>query len=219
LLFTGPINCGYTFAMAQDQNEKIDGKLSGYLDGQFLIAMPTMADSRFSRSVIYLCAHSADGAMGIVINRRAQNINFLELLEQLEIRPDDNKKNSPTNLGDMTVHVGGPVETGRGFVLHSSDYFVADSTLPIDEGVSLTATIDILRAIATGSGPDKSLLALGYAGWAPGQLENEIQANGWLNCPSDPELIFDANLDQKYEQALALIGIDPSYLVNDAGHA
>ncbi|GBF27829.1 hypothetical protein MnTg02_02888 [bacterium MnTg02] len=192
---------------------------SAYLDGQFLIAMPTMGDPRFDRSVIYVCAHSADGAMGIVINQRAPNINFVELLEQLEIHPDENQIETPSNFDDMAVHVGGPVETGRGFVLHSSDYYVADSTLPIDDGVFLTATIDILRAIATGSGPDRSLLALGYAGWAPGQLESEIQSNGWLNCPSDPDLIFDGKLEKKYHQALAKMGIDPSHLVNDAGHA
>lgn len=195
------------------------GDDSAYLDGQFLIAMPTMGDPRFDRSVIYVCAHSADGAMGIVINQRAPNINFVELLEQLQIHPEENQLKAPSNLDDMAVHVGGPVETGRGFVLHSSDYYVADSTLPIDDGVYLTATIDILRAIATGSGPDRSLLALGYAGWAPGQLESEIQSNGWLNCPSDTDLIFDGELDKKYHQALAKMGIDPSHLVNDAGHA
>ena len=205
--------------MAQTQNRKRNDDAADYLDGQLLVAMPTMGDSRFSRSVIYLCAHSADGAMGIVINRRAPNIAFLDLLEQLEIHPEDVPTNAPENLDSMTVHVGGPVETGRGFVLHSSDYYAADSTLPIDEGVSLTATIDILRAIASGSGPHRSLLALGYAGWAPGQLENEIQSNGWLNCPSDPDLIFNGELEKKYKQVLAKIGIDPSHLVNDAGHA
>jgi putative transcriptional regulator len=119
----------------------------------------------------------------------------------------------------MAVHLGGPVETGRGFVLHSADYFKAESTLPIDESVCLTATIDILRDIAKGSGPHKALLALGYAGWAPGQLENEIQSNGWLNCPADPELIFDPEVDRKYTRALGSLGIDPIRLVNDSGHA
>jgi putative transcriptional regulator len=117
------------------------------------------------------------------------------------------------------VHLGGPVETGRGFVLHSADYFKAESTLPIDESVCLTATIDILRDIAKGTGPDKALLALGYAGWAPGQLESEIHANGWLNCPADPELIFDPEVDRKYLRALGKLGIDPIRLVNDSGHA
>ena len=119
----------------------------------------------------------------------------------------------------VAVHLGGPVETGRGFVLHSADYFKAESTLPIDESVCLTASIDILRDIAKGTGPDKALLALGYTGWAPGQLESEIQANGWLHCAADSELIFDPEVDRKYNRALVKIGIDPSRLVRDAGHA
>lgn len=181
--------------------------------------MPAMGDPRFARAVIYMCAHSADGAMGIIINQRAPNISFTELLEQLNIVPPQDRISLPSSLGAMAVHLGGPVETGRGFVLHSADYFKAESTLPIDESVCLTATIDILRDIAKGSGPDKALLALGYAGWAPGQLENEIQANGWLNCPADPELIFDPEVDRKYSRALHKIGIDPIRLVNDSGHA
>jgi putative transcriptional regulator len=191
----------------------------GYLDGQLLIAMPAMGDPRFARSVIYLCAHSADGAMGIIINQRAPNISFTELLEQLNIVPAQDRISLREGLHAMAVHLGGPVETGRGFVLHSADYFKAESTLPIDEAVCLTATIDILRDIAKGGGPDKALLALGYAGWAPGQLENEIQSNGWLNCPADPGLIFDPEVDRKYTRALHKIGIDPIRLVNDAGHA
>jgi putative transcriptional regulator len=192
----------------------------GYLDGQLLIAMPAMGDPRFSRSVIYLCAHSSEGAMGIIINQRAPNISFTELLEQLNIIvPSEDSISLPPRLSAMSVHLGGPVETGRGFVLHSADYFKAESTLPIDESVCLTATIDILRDIAKGSGPNKALLALGYAGWAPGQLENEIQANGWLNCPADPELIFDPEVDRKYNRALGSLGIDPIRLVNDSGHA
>ncbi|MHA1572420.1 MAG: YqgE/AlgH family protein [Alphaproteobacteria bacterium] len=191
----------------------------GYLDGQLLIAMPAMGDPRFSRSVIYLCAHSYEGAMGIIINQRAPNISFTELLEQLNIVPSEDRIALPSSLSAMEVHLGGPVETGRGFVLHSADYFTAESTLPIDESVCLTATIDILRDIAKGSGPNKALLALGYAGWAPGQLEDEIQANGWLNCPGDPELIFDPELDHKYARAFGSLGIDPIRLVNDSGHA
>ncbi len=191
----------------------------GYLDGQLLVAMPSMGDPRFSRSVIYLCAHSSEGAMGIIINQRAPNISFTELLEQLNIVPTEDRISVPSGLSAMAVHLGGPVETGRGFVLHSADYFKSESTLPIDESVCLTATIDILRDIAKGSGPNKVLLALGYAGWAPGQLEDEIQSNGWLNCPADPELIFDPEVDRKYTKALGSIGIDPIRLVNDSGHA
>ncbi|MGB6949489.1 MAG: YqgE/AlgH family protein [Methyloceanibacter sp.] len=191
----------------------------GYLDGSLLVAMPAMGDPRFSRSVIYMCAHSPDGAMGIIINQRAPNISFSELLEQLEIAPPKERIRLRSGQGGMAVHLGGPVETGRGFVLHSADYFKAESTLPIDESVCLTATIDILRDIAKGSGPDKALLALGYAGWAPGQLESEIQANGWLHCNADPELIFDPEVNRKYTRALGKIGIDPTRLVNDLGHA
>ena len=192
---------------------------SGYLDGQLLIAMPGMSDKRFARSVIYMCAHSADGAMGLIVNQRAPHISFAELLGQLSIAGDAGPKGRLRSQIEVDVHVGGPVDTGRGFVLHSADYFAADSTLPIDAEVSLTATVDILKAIAGGTGPSRAMLALGYAGWREGQLEDEIAANGWLNCPCDPELLFDRNLDRKYERALAKIGIDPSHLVAEAGHA
>jgi putative transcriptional regulator len=192
----------------------------GYLEGQLLIAMPIMTDKRFARSVIYMCAHSPEGAMGLIINQRASHISFRELLKQLGIGPGKGEGiELDLDLADMAVHVGGPVETGRGFVLHSSDYHAADSTLSIDDDVSLTATIDILRAIAGGKGPDKAILALGYAGWRAGQLESEIQANGWLHCPADPELLFDRDLELKYTRAMSKIGIDPSHLVSDAGHA
>jgi putative transcriptional regulator len=191
----------------------------GYLDGQLLIAMPVMSDPRFARSVIYLCAHSEDGAMGLVINQRASHISFPDLLERLGLVPGETNGHLSDDARSMSIYVGGPVETSRGFVLHSSDYFANDSTLPIEDGVCLTATIDILKAIAAGEGPHRAILALGYAGWSPGQLESEIQANGWLNCPADMDLIFDPDVDAKYARALAKIGIDPSHLVNDAGHA
>lgn len=194
------------------------GRKSGYLDGQLLIAMPYMSDKRFARSVIYMCAHSAQGAMGLIVNQRAPHISFADLLEQLSIDGDEDGQRLDL-VSEVDVHVGGPVETGRGFVLHSSDYFAADSTLPIDADVSLTATVDILKAIAGGKGPSRAILALGYAGWRPGQLEDEIQANGWLHCPSDLDLLFDRNLEQKYERALSKLGIDPSHLVSEAGHA
>jgi putative transcriptional regulator len=191
----------------------------GYLDGQMLIAMPTMRDERFTRSVIYVCAHSSEGAMGIVVNQPASNINFPDLLVQLEVIPASDLIQLPRRAGSVKVLKGGPVETGRGFVLHSADFFIENSTLPIDEGVCLTATLDILKAIARGNGPASALLALGYAGWAPGQLENEIQENGWLHCPADPELIFGQDTDQKYEKALKKIGIALGMLSSDAGHA
>jgi putative transcriptional regulator len=192
---------------------------SGYLEGQFLIAMPGMEDGRFARSVIYVCAHSSDGAMGIVINQLAPQIDFVELLVQLDIVPEAPEIRLPSSVTGMQVHRGGPVETGRGFVLHSADYFAENSTLSIDDRICLTATLDILKAIASGSGPDNAMLALGYAGWGPGQLEVEIQANGWLSCEAQAELIFDGNLDTKYERALGLLGVDPAMLSGEAGHA
>jgi putative transcriptional regulator len=184
---------------------------SGYLTGELLVAMPQMRDERFERSVIYVCAHTADGAMGLVINRLVDGINFPDLLNQLGIR-------SEHETPEIRIHFGGPVETGRGFVLHSSDY-VQDATLLIDGKVGLTATIDILKTIADGEGPENSLLALGYAGWAPGQLDQEIQANGWLNVPVDDDLIFGRETETKWERAMSKIGIDFSMLSGDAGHA
>ena len=191
----------------------------GYLDGQMLIAMPAMSDERFSRSLIYVCAHSSEGAMGIVVNQPAQNVKFPDLLVQLEVIPAGERIQLPTRAEDVTVLKGGPVETGRGFVLHSADFFIENSTLPIDEGICLTATLDILKAIARGNGPASAVLALGYAGWAPGQLEEEIQQNGWLHCAADPDLVFGGDIEGKYERALRKIGIDLGMLSSEAGHA
>jgi putative transcriptional regulator len=184
-----------------------------------LIAMPAMLDERFARSLIYICAHSSEGAMGIVVNHPAPNINFSDLLVKLDVIPATDVIRLPSRAEVVKVMRGGPVETERGFVLHSSDFFIENSTLPIDEGICLTATIDILKAIARGEGPVSAILALGYAGWAPGQLETEIQANGWLHCAADPELIFGADTGAKYERALKKIGIDPGMLSSDSGHA
>lgn len=182
---------------------------SGYLTGQLLIAMPQMEDPRFARSVVYLCAHTADGAMGLVINKLVENVTFPDLLEQLNIGT------GPVDRS-IRVHFGGPVETGRGFVLHTADY-VQDATLMIDRRVALTATVDILKAIAEGGGPNHSLLALGYAGWAPGQLESEIQGNGWLSCQADTELVFGDTLEDKWTRAMSKIGIDPDKLAKLSG--
>ena len=190
----------------------------GYLDGQMLIATPTMSDDRFARSLIYVCAHSSEGAMGIVVNQPANNIKFPDLLVQLNVVEDEDAIDVSSLIDEVKVMKGGPVETGRGFVLHSADFFIENSTLPIDEGICLTATIDILKAMAKGSGPSSAILALGYAGWAPGQLESEIQTNGWLHCPADPELIF-GEPEQKYEKALRKLGIAPGMLSSDVGHA
>ena len=195
------------------------GPARGYLDGQMLIAMPTMRDERFVRSVIYVCAHSSEGAMGIVVNQPASNIKFSDLLVQLEVIPEAELIELPPRAGTVTVLKGGPVETGRGFVLHSADFFIENSTLPIDEGVCLTATLDILKAIARGDSPKSAILALGYAGWAPGQLESEIHQNGWLHCAADPELIFGTDVEGKYGKALRKIGIEPGKLSSESGHA
>ena len=191
----------------------------GYLDGQLLVAMPVMGDPRFERSVIYLCAHSADGAMGIMVNRPAGSIDFPELLVQLNIINKDDQIKLPQTAESMQVLRGGPVDTGRGFVLHSSDFYIENATLRIDQDICLTATIDILKAIAKGNGPKHAILALGYAGWRPGQLEAEIQGNGWLHCDADADLVFGDDVDEKYARALRKIGIDPGMLSNDAGHA
>jgi len=191
----------------------------GYLDGQMLIAMPSMLDERFMRSLIYICAHSSEGAMGIVVNHPASNINFSDLLVKLDVVPKSERIQLPTRAEGVKVMRGGPVETERGFVLHSADFFIENSTLPIAEGIWLTATIDILKAIARGEGPASAILALGYAGWAPGQLENEIQGNGWLHCTADPELVFGTDIDSKYDRALKKIGIELGMLSSEAGHA
>jgi putative transcriptional regulator len=191
----------------------------GYLDGQMLIAMPTMGDERFSRAVIYVCAHSSEGAMGIVVNQPAGNIKFPDLLVQLEVIPASERIQLPVRAEDIKVLKGGPVETGRGFVLHSADFFIENSTLPIDDGICLTATLDILKAIARGDGPASAILALGYAGWAPGQLESEIQGNGWLHCAPDSDLIFGTDIGGKYGKALKKLGVDVGMLSSEAGHA
>lgn len=184
-----------------------------------LVAMPGMLDERFQRTVIYMCAHSAEGAMGIVLNKPATDLRLSDLLVQLEIIPEKDVIRLPKRVGHMHVLMGGPVETSRGFVLHTPDYSIQQSTLPIDEGVCLTATIDILRAIAKGAGPSVALLALGYASWSAGQLESEIQANGWLSCPADRQLVFEAPIEVKYDLALRRIGIDLGMLSSQAGHA
>ena len=191
----------------------------GYLDGQMLVAMPSMSDDRFQRTVIYICAHSAEGAMGIVLNKPAADLSFSDLLVQLDVIRERDEIRVPSRVDRMRVLMGGPVETSRGFVLHTPDFFIDQSTLPIDDDICLTATIDILRAIAKGKGPESAVLALGYAGWSAGQLETEIQANGWLNCAADPNLIFGAPLESKYDLALRKIGIDLGMLSSQAGHA
>ena len=184
---------------------------NNYLSGQLLIAMPSMADPRFERSVIYICAHNSDGAMGLLVNRPFESLSFSELLGQLEI--DLNDEMSP-----VRVMFGGPVEQERGFVLHSPDY-LQDASLVVDENVVLTATVEVLQAIADGIGPKNYLLALGYAGWDAGQLDSEIKNNGWLSVGSDHDLIFGSDSESKWLNAMTKIGIDPHMLSDDAGHA
>ena len=183
----------------------------GYLEGQLLIAMPAMADRRLARTLIYLCAHSPDGAMGLVVNKLMVSITFPELLTQLGIVP-------PKSKADIRVHFGGPVEPGRGFVLHSRDY-LQEGTLEITDNIALTATIDILKEIAVGGGPKRNLLALGYVGWGPGQLESQIQDNAWLNVDPSDGLLFDPDLDTKWKRAMQKLGIDFSMLSGKAGRA
>ena len=183
------------------------------LSGKLLIAMPAMGDPRFERSVVYVCAHNDDGAMGIIVNKPVPELRFADLLEQLGIpRPDKGAR-------DIRVHFGGPVEGGRGFVLHSSDYESEGGTMRIDEEVSMTATLDILRRIAAGDGPKSSMLALGYAGWGPGQLEREITENAWLTGPARSDILFGRANEHKWAAALKAIGVDPQTLSSSAGHA
>ncbi|WP_445376642.1 YqgE/AlgH family protein [Niveispirillum fermenti] len=188
-----------------------DKKSLTSLTGQLLIAMPQMPDPRFEKSVIYICAHNADGAMGLVVNKLFDGIGFTQLLHQLDIDVTEPAR-------ELRVHFGGPVELGRGFVLHSDDYN-REGSMPVSDGVMLTATVEILRAVAEGQGPEQAILALGYAGWGPGQLDQEMQANGWLHAPADRSILFDADLDRKWERALAGLGISLSMLSADIGHA
>lgn len=190
-----------------------------WLNGQLLVAMPGMADQRFARTVIYMCAHSAEGAMGLIINQPAPDVSFSKLLVQLDVIGADEAIRLPPAAGRVDVMRGGPVEEERGYVLHSSDFFIGNSTLPIEGDVCLTATLDILRAIARGEGPRDAILALGSAQWSPGQLDRELQRNGWLTCSAEPELIFRTPAAARYGLALRSIGVDPAMLSAEAGHA
>ncbi len=185
-------------------------EIPAWLNGQLLIAMPSMLDPRFGRTVLYICAHSPEGAMGLIINRTFAEIRFNDLMTQMGI--------DVTTPPDRPVHFGGPVDSARGFVLHSAE-FQAEKTLVVNDNIALTATKDILEAIAAGSGPDRAIFALGYAEWSAGQLDSEIQANDWLTAPADADLIFDPDLDTKWARAIAGLGIDPAMLSGKAGHA
>lgn len=189
----------------------------GFLDGHFLIAMPGMLDKNFERTVVYICAHSEDGAMGFIINR-PQPMSFTDVLLHLQLVEEDDVIRLPENTIDFPIRAGGPVESGRGFVLHSDDY-ASESSIPVSDEISLTATLDIVRAISRGQGPRRGMLMLGYAGWGAGQLETEIAANGWLTCPASDDLIFDTPVEEKYDRALALMGVTPAMLSMEVGHA
>lgn len=182
------------------------------LTGKLLIAMPGMGDLRFEHSVVFLCSHGDEGAMGLIVNKPAEDLKLSQLLEQLEIKP------APPGR-DMVVHFGGPVESSRGFVLHSPDYTSNLQSMKISDEFSMTATLDVLEDIAIGSGPERALMMLGYAGWGPGQLESEIAMNGWLTTDASAELVFELNDVEKWEGALRTLGVDPLTLSASAGHA
>jgi putative transcriptional regulator len=188
-----------------------DKNAAGFLTGQLLIAMPAMADPRFAQSVIYVCAHSGDGAMGLVLNRPLVRPTFDDLLRQLEIAPVPPAR-------QIRLCSGGPVDNARGFVLHTADW-TGEGSLRVNDALALTASLDILKVIAAGGGPREGLLALGYAGWGPGQLDGEIQQNAWLSAPADEMLLFDSDHDTKWRRALTKLRIDPVLLSNQAGHA
>jgi len=183
-----------------------------HLDGKILIAMPLMADPRFERSLIYMCAHSDQGAMGLVINKPAPDLEFTDLLKQLNIE-------IAADVSKIHVHFGGPVEHGRGFVLHSAEYESQDATLHVNDQFGMTATLDVLKDISTGKGPSDCLLALGYAGWGPGQLEEELKSNGWLTCDANADLVFAEADQSKWTAAVKSLGISPSFLSSEGGRA
>ncbi|MBL0942330.1 MAG: YqgE/AlgH family protein [Alphaproteobacteria bacterium] len=183
----------------------------GYLTGKLLVATPQIQDLRYAHTVIYVCGHDTNGAMGLVVNRLIDSLSFKDLLEQLDIT-------IPSLFKNVQIHFGGPVELGRGFVLHSTDY-QHESSVEIDQDIALTATIDILKDIACGQGPHRYMMALGYAGWSPGQLEDEIQNNSWLLVDPDEHLIFGQDIDSCWIRGMKKLGIDPSMLSSEAGHA
>lgn len=189
-----------------------DRDTGGSLKGKLLVATPAIGDSRFARSIIYLCAHNEDHAMGLILNKPMGALRLPDLLDQLGVP-------CSITVPDRPVRAGGPMERDRGFVLHSDDYFLQDATVMVGGGVGLTATKEILEAMASTSAPRRSVLALGYAGWGPGQLENELRENSWLVCSPSDELVFDDQLERKWESAFALIGIDPARLSAHVGRA
>ena len=201
-------NDGIIFLM--EQTPKMENL---FLAGKLIIAMPTMSDPRFKRSVVCICAHNEDGAIGIIINKIIESLSFSKIIKQLRL-----KKNKVKRDYSEPIYFGGPVETERGFILHTADYFSENST-PINTQISMTASTEILQALIDGNGPNKSIVALGYAGWGPGQLDTEIQSNAWLSVESDLELVFSAKTAEKWDMALEKIGVNPALLSTEAGRA
>ncbi|MFK7870148.1 MAG: YqgE/AlgH family protein [Roseobacter sp.] len=198
--------------MLKGSGKGVDTPVMFDLTGKILVAMPQMQDVRFVQSVILLCSYSKDGAMGLILNKPSKDIRMSDVLDQLEIQPTN-------EAASLIVHFGGPVETGRGFVLHSQDYQSSLQTLQVPGGFGMTATLDILEEISRGMGPAKALMMLGYAGWGPGQLDQEIAGNGWLTADASPALVFDTPARDKWTAALESLGVDALTLSTDAGRA
>lgn len=217
LHLSGLIEAVYNLPMGLFRKSRPEKRgATGYLEGQVLIAMPNMPDPKMEQATIFLCAHSERGAMGLVLNKLVGNMSFTDLLRQLRIMTPGQR------IEGVPVQFGGPVETGRGFVLHSPDYSAGDSTMKIGAPggqLGLTATVDVVKAIAEGRGPRASMLALGYAGWGAGELESQIQRNAWLTCPPDDYLLFGRHYQNKWEHGIRKLGISPSQLSRDTGRA
>ena len=194
--------------------------MSFSLRGQFLVAMPDMQDERFAHTVVFVCSHSEDeGAMGLVVNKLMPDLHFADLMAQFDIKVNDEDEEESRKIYEQPIVVGGPVETGRGFVLHTADFETRDNSVNVADDLCLSTTMDVLKSIADGDGPEHALLALGYCGWEPGQLEGEISDNGWLTIPATSELIFNTPMDKRYDKALKSVGIDIAFLSSVAGHA
>jgi putative transcriptional regulator len=189
------------------------------LKGEFLVAMPGMGDERFRDTVVYIVGHGDEGAMGLVINRPVEDMSFADILEELGLGEKDEIIRMPSTVRDREVLRGGPMQRGRGFVLHSPDYFREGNSYVVNDEICLTATLDILKAMAFKHEPADAVFALGYCGWAPGQLENEIAMNGWLTVPFSRSLLFGSQLSERYDMALSQLGITRATLSGAAGHA
>ena len=189
------------------------------LKGQFLVAMPAMGDERFHESVIYVVGHGDEGAMGLMVNQPLEDLKFVDVLEELGISKPDEGIKVPSRIREREVLRGGPVQRGRGFVLHTPDYFREENSYAVNDEICLTATLDVLKSMAFHDKPSDAVFALGYCGWAPGQLENELAQNAWLTVQAKPEVIFDLPAEKRLPAAMELLGIDFATLSDQAGHA